>query len=108
MTGRHNKRKETEMYYNDWYKPNRRKIANVVRKLTKAGKIPKIYRNYPDGFVAKSYRYYKETRRCDYPIENGRVQWNRLKVEFVDARRPHGNGPSELVLSENNGRIWSR
>ena len=96
------------MYYEDWYKPNRRQIANAVRKLVKTGKKPKTYRNYPDGFVANSYRYAKDTRRIDYPIVDGRVQWKNPNVTLIDAKRSHGNGPSDLILSENDGRIWSR
>ena len=93
--------------YRNWYKPNRRQIAGKVRSLILSGKTPTLYRNYPDGFVANSYKYKKLTRRFDYPIVNGRVLWNKAVEDDVPAQRSHGQAATDIIMSENGGRLWT-
>ena len=62
-------------------------------------------RAYPDGWVAKSYRYTILGKRHTWVKKQKR--WNYKGYELVDRKKSFGRGPDWVGLSEKGGRLAS-
>ena len=61
---------------------------------------------YPDGWVPGAYNWPAPGRRVVFARNKSR-QWVQSYIEPIDRKRPHGEGPAWVGMSENLGRLAS-
>lgn len=88
------------------YALERKKVDKTVRTLIKKGYEPEIYRNFPDGFHGRNYRYKKDVRQMDYPIVDGRVQWDDPVEKKFDARGDTTWVITSFIFAKDGKSLW--
>lgn len=88
------------------YELKRKYVDAKVRTLIKKGYEPAIYRNFPDGFFGKNYRYKKDVRQIDYPIVDGCIQWDKPIEKKFDARGGTTWVITSFIFTEKSHCLW--
>ena len=79
---------------------------DAAKKAARKDKRIVQIRVFPDGWLPNSYNWPAAGRRFIFE-RNGARQWRLARVEGIDRKRAHGEGPEWTAVSERGGTLAS-